>query len=105
MAGMGVVMKAEMEISTVPQVEESHFHNISPGRLLLRKAVATVVACVLLYSSYTVLADRVGAQFGNPSFPGIHTPGDCSSPSPKVPQYFQTSPALWAGPTATGRAP
>ena len=23
----------------------------------------------------------------------------------KVPQYFQTSPELWAGPTATGRAP
>lgn len=29
---------------------------------------------------------------------------NCSS-SPDVPQYFQTSPELWAGPTATGRAP
>ncbi|KAI6783807.1 3-phytase A [Emericellopsis cladophorae] len=27
---------------------------------------------------------------------------DCSGPKP--PQYFQTSPELWAGPTATGRA-
>lgn len=31
--------------------------------------------------------------------------GDCScSPQGKVPQYFQTSPELWAGPTATGKA-
>jgi hypothetical protein len=30
---------------------------------------------------------------------------DSSSASTKVPQYFQTSPELWAGPTATGRAP
>lgn len=29
--------------------------------------------------------------------------GSCPAPS-KVPQYFQTSPELWAGPTATGRA-
>ncbi|KAM7223157.1 acid phosphatase [Rhypophila decipiens] len=27
------------------------------------------------------------------------------SPTTTVPQYFQTSPQLWAGPTATGRAP
>lgn len=27
---------------------------------------------------------------------------DCASPTPTVPQYFQTSPELWAGPTATG---
>ncbi|KAK0618463.1 acid phosphatase [Bombardia bombarda] len=31
---------------------------------------------------------------------------DCPCrPSADVPQYFQTSPELWAGPTATGRAP
>ncbi|QYT00995.1 3-phytase [Trichoderma simmonsii] len=35
-------------------------------------------------------------------FPG-HGPGSCPAPS-KVPQYFQTSPELWAGPTATGNA-
>ena len=28
-----------------------------------------------------------------------------ASKSTKVPQYFQTSPELWAGPTATGKAP
>lgn len=27
---------------------------------------------------------------------------DCAKPTPTVPQYFQTSPELWAGPTATG---
>lgn len=35
-------------------------------------------------------------------FPG-RGPGSCPAPS-KVPQYFQTSPELWAGPTATGHA-
>lgn len=29
----------------------------------------------------------------------------CSSSTTDVPQYFQTTPELWAGPTATGRAP
>lgn len=29
----------------------------------------------------------------------------CSPSSATVPDYFQTSPQLWAGPTATGRAP
>lgn len=27
---------------------------------------------------------------------------DCAEPTPTVPQYFQTSPELWAGPTKTG---
>ena len=29
----------------------------------------------------------------------------CPCRPPDVPQYFQTSPELWAGPTATGKAP
>ena len=29
----------------------------------------------------------------------------CSTSTTNVPQYFQTTPELWAGPTATGRAP
>jgi hypothetical protein len=29
---------------------------------------------------------------------------DCTCSSTRVPQYFQTSPELWAGPTATGKA-
>ncbi|KYK57682.1 3-phytase A precursor [Drechmeria coniospora] len=32
-------------------------------------------------------------------------PGSCPCAPSKVPQYFQTSPELWPGPTATGRAP
>ncbi|KIN04795.1 hypothetical protein OIDMADRAFT_157125 [Oidiodendron maius Zn] len=34
-----------------------------------------------------------------------HSSCDCSTPTPDVPQYFQTDNGLWAGPTATGRAP
>lgn len=33
---------------------------------------------------------------------GIDSDCDCSKPTTTVPQYFQTSPELWAGPTATG---
>ena len=45
---------------------------------------------------------------GLPSAPQKGVGGDdcpCRSETSKVPQYFQTSPELWAGPTATGRAP
>lgn len=31
-----------------------------------------------------------------------HRGCDCAEPSPSPPQYFQTSPELWAGPTKTG---
>jgi len=37
---------------------------------------------------------------------GAYKSKDCSSPTTTdVPQYFQTTPELWAGPTVTGRAP
>ena len=48
----------------------------------------------------------IGERFGI-AIPGIRGgPGsDCPCRPPHVPQYFQTSPELWAGPTATGKAP
>lgn len=33
---------------------------------------------------------------------GIDSDCDCVKPTTTIPQYFQTSPELWAGPTATG---
>jgi Histidine phosphatase superfamily (branch 2) len=35
----------------------------------------------------------------------VDTDGSGCAPTVTVPQYFQTSPELWAGPTATGKAP
>lgn len=61
------------------------------------KAVIGVLVCIILYGSFA--AGR-GALL-----PGGYSDAGCSKPTATVPQYFQTSPELWAGPTATGRAP
>jgi hypothetical protein len=107
---MGVSVEGEIcqyKEQRIPRVEASRFLDVSQGPLLLRKAVAVVLTCVLLYCSYAVLASRILLLpfAGTSAVPDGHQSGDCSSPSPSVPQYFQTSPELWAGPTATGRAP
>lgn len=89
-----------------------------------RKGLMVTAVCIVLYGSYSVLANRVvqlsAARYAA-ILPGHH---DCSPTTTSVPQYFQTSPGayppnivnrcinsdsglleLWAGPTATGRAP
>lgn len=58
--------------------------------------MVSLISCILLSVAIN-LAFSPGALG--------HRPGsdcDCPAPAPKVPQYFQTSPELWAGPTATG---
>ena len=77
---------------------------------LLRNLLVGLATCVGLYVSYTMLARRIlmmclmggarGAALGKQN-----TQGDCSTSTSSVPQYFQTSHELWAGPTATGEAP
>lgn len=77
----------------------------SKGRSAIKKGLIVALICIILYGSYAILAERVlsmakarGGQLG-------HTDLGCSSSTATVPQYFQTSPQLWAGPTATGKAP
>lgn len=79
----------------------------SKGRSALRKAIIVVLTCAILYGSYAILADRVMklAAARRAMIFGDHNASGCSTPTSTVPQYFQTSPELWAGPTATGRAP
>lgn len=75
---------------------------------VLKKAIIVVFTCVILYGSYAMLFERVVALGLAGSSQGIAIGGkgsNCETSSTKVPQYFQTSPELWAGPTATGRAP
>lgn len=92
------------------------FHNAgsdpsknSRRNTVLRKAIIVVLTCLILYGSYTILFNRVVALGLAGSSQGAIVAGkgskDCKTTSTKVPQYFQTSPELWAGPTATGRAP
>ena len=96
--------KLQDESFTMLQDEGLQSQMGSTGRSALRKAVVVILACVLLYASYLILADRLLDLSGGARFPGTYKSDQCN-PSPKVPQYFQTSPELWAGPTATGRAP
>jgi hypothetical protein len=98
--GLPVEETSKYEEPRIPPVGDSPFPDISKGRLLLRKAVFVVLTCALSYSSYAALTGRALLL----PFSGREA-CNCSSPSPDVPQYFQTSPELWAGPTATGRAP
>lgn len=110
---MGVLMESPVGEnwkhvnSRIPQVEGSRSPISSQGRLLLRNAVIIVFTCMLLLGSYSVLASPTVSSVlpDKATLPDRRRSTDCSSPSSSVPQYFQTSPELWAGPTATGRAP
>lgn len=65
----------------------------------LRFRNATYVLSVLLV---ILLASNL--YFTLPySFSGPASDDDCPCSQPRPPQYFQTSPQLWPGPTATGR--
>ncbi|KAG9248531.1 acid phosphatase [Calycina marina] len=70
---------------------------------VLMKAAMIILTGILLWVSYSILANRIMLMMlARVMLPGSH---NCSHTSTKVPQYFQTYPELWAGPTATGRAP
>lgn len=73
-------------------------------RLSKRAVVAAVVACLVLGLAIKFVAD--GSSVFAPAAVSKGK-GKCPcSPAPDdVPQYFQTSPELWPGPTATGKAP
>ncbi|RDW64754.1 putative 3-phytase A [Coleophoma cylindrospora] len=104
------------------------FHSASRSAHVLKLAFLTVFVLVFFYFSSILFLDRVlvlglaashsqtaiqsgsrEPQPGNPHpNPVDQNEGLPSSPTltaENVPQYFQTTPELWAGPTATGRAP
>ncbi|ROW11147.1 hypothetical protein VMCG_01178 [Cytospora schulzeri] len=67
-----------------------YLHNIN-----LRMVFMALISCLLV-------SVAVNLAF-SPGVSGHRSGSDCDcEPTPKVPQYFQTSPELWAGPTATG---
>lgn len=71
------------------------------------------IFCAVLLLSFTMLFDNLllitaaGGAAAATKLSSAHedTPEAANPSTTKVPQYFQTSPELWAGPTATGRAP
>jgi hypothetical protein len=81
----------------------------SRNATVLKKAIIIVLTCLILYGSYSILFSKVVSLGLAGSSKGVVVDGkgskDCKPSTTQVPQYFQTSPELWAGPTATGRAP
>lgn len=75
-------------VSHAPYQPRRFFHHANLKMILigLLSGLLTLVALNLAFGSGT----------------SRHHGCDCSKPSPTVPQHFQTSPELWAGPTATG---
>ena len=98
---------SQYENSKAYRVADARRHDMFQGRLLVRNVVFAVLTCALLYSSCAVLVNSAVLLPlpQSESLPILHTSCGCPTPTPNVPQYFQTENGLWAGPTATGRAP
>jgi len=72
----------------------------SPRRRTIRFVVVAFVASAAVLVGLKLAWDNGAASRLRPAG------GDCPCQAPSdVPQYFQTSPQLWPGPTATGKAP
>lgn len=89
------------------EASSAHFDSVKQSRIRTKTIAITVIVTIL-----TILAvSLLGAIFSISArkFLQDQIPSKCdaeeSKKGSKVPQYFQTSPELWAGPTATGRAP
>lgn len=74
--------------------------------LLITKAIIVVFSCFTIYVTCNMLVSKLAiisiANAGH-----LYTQSGRANAAIKhtVPQYFQTSPELWAGPTQTGNAP
>ncbi|KZL73390.1 3-phytase A precursor (histidine acid phosphatase) [Colletotrichum tofieldiae] len=63
-----------------------------------------VVGCMLAFVVLGFAWDNGGVRRGPGALDNLKNLDDCPCrPDDDVPQYFRTSPELWAGPTATGR--
>jgi hypothetical protein len=80
----------------------SFWHRNSKVNQSLKNSLLFFGICAVFFCTFAMLSNSF---LGLITLGGARASKNCSSTSPKVPQYFQTSPELWAGPTATGRAP
>ncbi|KAL3419343.1 histidine acid phosphatase [Phlyctema vagabunda] len=105
-----------VESRNIMSERQSWSHNATRNAHMLKVLGLAFFICVFFYFSAIMYLDRlmIVALAAGGVQNAIHAveQHDCSSlarrPTPtttKVPQYFQTTPELWAGPTATGRAP
>jgi hypothetical protein len=82
--------------------EKSVWHRSSKVSQGLKNSLLFFGICVVFACTFSMLSNSF---LGIVDFGGGEYSKNCTSHSTKIPQYFQTSPELWAGPTATGRAP
>jgi len=95
-------------------------HHLGGSASLTGKSRRIYIIFALAFTTALTLCLGLGLATKTGSFFGLHAndatdgeardqeEGRCPcqpSSTSTVPQYFQTSPQLWAGPTATGRAP
>ncbi|KUI67836.1 3-phytase A [Cytospora mali] len=71
---------------------QSRWH---PHNFNFRMILITILSCLLVFVAFNLAFSPVSSHSSGSDH-------DCDCSKPKVPQYFQTSPELWAGPTATG---
>jgi hypothetical protein len=82
--------------------EKSAWQRSSKVSQGLKNSLLFFGICLVFACTFSMLSNSL---LGIVDFGGGEYSKNCTSHSTKVPQYFQTSPELWAGPTATGRAP
>lgn len=100
-----------------PQEEDvpSKLFTRSKSARIWSKAVLITITGLILYCTFGMLFDNLlliitAGTANSATLPGTQDDAKddqeaLKKTSAKVPQYFQTTPELWAGPTATGRAP
>jgi hypothetical protein len=79
------------------------WHSSSKVNQSLKNSLIFMAICAVFFCTFTMLSNSflMLVTLGGAGAAKIPS----ASAVEKVPQYFQTSPELWAGPTATGRAP
>jgi Histidine phosphatase superfamily (branch 2) len=94
----------EMAPVPSPPSATTHSRRVTPPKGIF----LVIFSCILVYCTYRVLFHDIYLLVlaGRPPVAYLwENAFPVSGESATVPQYFQTSPELWAGPTATGRAP
>lgn len=85
-----------------PYAPRRALYSFKPKNLLIGiMSVLLVLAAINLTFAPDFPAHGHGHS-GSKDASSSGSPCDCAGPTATVPQYFQTSPELWAGPTATG---
>lgn len=72
------------------------------GRRTVKAIAVTVAACIIVFIIFQVISNDAVARLRGSVAEAM---SDCPCRAEDVPLHFQTSPQVYAGPTATGAAP